>query len=212
MIGILAYGSLINDPGIEIKPAVEDKIINVRTPFQIEFARKSDTRDGAPTLIPVATGGDSINAQILILKDTISESDATDMVWRRETRQEGSRKNYTPSSSPGPNTVLVKKVTNFEGLEVVLYTKIGSNIDILTPKRLAKLAISSAKSDAGMDKKDGISYLINAKQNNIETPLMHDWKFYVLQTQNRLMKHTKRLSINSYYRTSHHIDTKFMLF
>ena len=54
MIGILAYGSLIDDPGDEIKPLVKQKIEGVETPFAIEFARSSKSRNGAPTLIPVS--------------------------------------------------------------------------------------------------------------------------------------------------------------
>ena len=52
MIGILAYGSLIDDPGREIEPLIIRRLKGVETPFQIEFARSSSTRDGAPTLIP----------------------------------------------------------------------------------------------------------------------------------------------------------------
>lgn len=43
-IGTLAYGSLINDPGNEVEPEICEKILNVTTPFKIEFARKSRTR------------------------------------------------------------------------------------------------------------------------------------------------------------------------
>ena len=52
MIGILAYGSLIDDPGREIEPLIISGIKEVDTPFRIEFARASRTRDGAPKLIP----------------------------------------------------------------------------------------------------------------------------------------------------------------
>ena len=52
-IGILAYGSLIDDPGIEIEPLIKKRIKNIQTPFKIEIARKSTTRGDGPTLIPV---------------------------------------------------------------------------------------------------------------------------------------------------------------
>lgn len=181
MIGILAYGSLIDDPGDEIEPLVIEKIDGVKTPFAIEFARKSSTRDNAPTLIPVSQGGAKINATILKLEEGVSESDAMDMLWRRETRRIGSGLSYTRDPSPGPDTVMIEKVTDFEGLEVVLYTKIGSNIDNLTPQTLSELAINSAKGDVGKDGKDGIAYLISAKQNNIQTPLMPEYEQEILR-------------------------------
>ncbi len=56
-IGVLAYGSLIGDPGKELKPFIEDTVEDVTTPSRVEFARSSGTRDGGPTLIPVTTGG-----------------------------------------------------------------------------------------------------------------------------------------------------------
>jgi len=52
-IGILAYGSLIEEPGKEIEPLIRERRKGIKTPFSIEFARSSSTRDGAPTLVPV---------------------------------------------------------------------------------------------------------------------------------------------------------------
>jgi hypothetical protein len=45
-VGILAFGSLIDDPGPEIEAALIDRKLNVRTPFNIEFARASIKRGG----------------------------------------------------------------------------------------------------------------------------------------------------------------------
>ena len=59
MVGILAYGSLIDDPGSEIGEVIADVISDIETPFSVEFARSSSTRSGAPTLIPVEAGGAS---------------------------------------------------------------------------------------------------------------------------------------------------------
>jgi hypothetical protein len=107
-IGILAYGSLIEEPGPEIEAARLRTEPNVRTPFKIEFARKSRTRGYGPTLVPVAVGGDHVLAQIIVLKEGITEQEACDLVWRRETRQIGSSKRYVPSDPPGENTTAVK--------------------------------------------------------------------------------------------------------
>ncbi|MBC6491720.1 hypothetical protein BC349_11720 [Flavihumibacter stibioxidans] len=54
-IGILAYGSLIEDPGQMISDLIIKKISTV-TPFPVEYARISSPRDGAPTLIPFEAG------------------------------------------------------------------------------------------------------------------------------------------------------------
>lgn len=181
-IGILAYGSLIDDPKEEIEAAMVDRIANVETPFKVEFARSSKTRDYAPTLIPVESGGANIKAQIFVLKEGISEKDAANMLWRRETHQVGSRKTYKRSSHPGINTVLIeqldKKIPN---IDVVFYAKIGVNIKPLEPQRLARLAIDSALCEAGSQGLDGISYLVSAKRNGIQTPLMPKYEEEILQ-------------------------------
>ena len=48
-VGILAYGSLIDEPGEEIDSATLAVNGPVLTPFKVEFARKSTTRASAPS-------------------------------------------------------------------------------------------------------------------------------------------------------------------
>jgi len=178
-IGILAYGSLIDNPGSEIQPLIKERIKNLQTPFRVEFARKSESRGDAPTLIPVEEGGAQINAQILILKHRVSEQEAMNLLWRRETRQENSNKRYNPSARSNTNRVTIIKIENFKGIEKVFYTSIGQNIENLTPDELSRLAIKSVrKTDNG---EDGISYLINAKNNGILTPLMPQYESEILK-------------------------------
>lgn len=43
-VGILAFGSLIDDPGKEIEAALVGRKANVVTPFNVEFARTSKKR------------------------------------------------------------------------------------------------------------------------------------------------------------------------
>lgn len=180
-IGILAYGSLIDDLGKEIEAAMADRIKDVETPFKVEFARSSITRDGAPTLVPIENGGANVKAQILVLKEGISEKDAKDMLWRRETRKVGSGKTYKPPPKPTENTVLVERLENLRDIEIVFHTRISANIEPLTPQRLAQLAIESALSEAGAERRDGISYLISAKRNGIKTPLMPKYEEEILK-------------------------------
>lgn len=62
-IGILAYGSLINNPGDELAPLIIERI-PCMTPFNVEYARLSLTRDNAPTLIPVQGEGSSTSRSL----------------------------------------------------------------------------------------------------------------------------------------------------
>jgi hypothetical protein len=50
-LGILAYGSLIHDPGPEIEPHIRLRI-DTETDFPVEYARLSTKRGDAPTLVP----------------------------------------------------------------------------------------------------------------------------------------------------------------
>jgi len=144
-VGILAYGSLIAEPGKEIEPLIRKRIDGVRTPFPIEFARSSSKRSGGPTVVPVENGGSHVLATILVLDPSVPVAEAEDLLWRRETRNEDSDNHYTKPLTPGPNKMVVESLRNFNGLDVVIYTKLGPNITDLTPERLAELAISSAR-------------------------------------------------------------------
>lgn len=77
-IGILAYGSLIEEPGQAISDLIIKRISTV-TPFPIEYARISSSRDGAPTLIPFE-GGCQVQAQILVLRPDISAEEAANSI------------------------------------------------------------------------------------------------------------------------------------
>ena len=117
-----------------------------------------------------------MNASILILQNFVSEHEATDMLWRRETRKEGSEQRYNPSSE-----VTVRRLENFEGLDVVLYVEVRANIADLSPRKLAELAIRSARSNAGKTGRDGVAYLIAAKKNGVKTPLMPEYEREILR-------------------------------
>ena len=171
-VGILAYGSLIADPDEEIAGATVRTMADVFTPFSIEFARRSRSRGGAPTLVPVAQGGSPVVGRVFVLD--VSEDEAANRLWRREVRKVGSGRTYPAPEDIGPNTVVVRRLENFSDVDVVLYTEIAVNIEPLTAKILAGLAIESVgKSDPG---RDGISYLIAAKRNGITTALSADYE------------------------------------
>jgi hypothetical protein len=181
MLGILAFGSLIDEPGKEIEAATADRQ-KMRTPFYVEFARSSSTRGGAPTLVPVDKGGATVDATLLVLNDTISEREAMNILWRRETRKDiGSREEYQSRSNPGPNRVLVRAVQLAEGK--ALYTDFPDAGKITNPtaKLLADLAVSSAKNDHVPTEHNGISYLIAARKAGIMTPLLPEFEKEVLR-------------------------------
>ncbi|WP_029914773.1 hypothetical protein [Pelobacter seleniigenes] len=180
-VGILAYGSLIEDPGKEIVPLICERKEGIETPFSIEFARSSSTRDGAPTVVPVEIGGGRVHATILVLDAGVDLKTAQDLLWRRETRNESTNKHYALPSKPNPNRMVVEKLNNFAGLDVVLYTKLGANITDPNAAKLADLAIKSAKAEAGRSGKDGISYLLSVKRQGISTPLMQGYENEILQ-------------------------------
>lgn len=166
-IGILAYGSLIANPGNEISAVMIGTKSGVETPFSVEFARTSTKRKGAPTLVPVDEGGARVNAFILLVDTSVE--DASDRLYRREIDQVGTDRRYKPPAQPGQNTVLVGRLLDFHDIDIVLYTHIGANIDDLSAANLARLAINSARERA--DGRDGITYLIDAKRHGIKTML-----------------------------------------
>ncbi len=175
-IGILAYGSLILDAGTEISPLIERRIATM-TPFLVEYARLSKKRGGAPTVVPHSSGC-PVKAEILVLPNSIPLEEAKNMLWRRETRREGSGQAYRERSSP--DTVLIRDKPGFCCLNHVLFTDFNdagklSNPD---PKILAKAAVDSvAIAPRG---KDGISYLMNLISAGVMTLLTPGYQAEIL--------------------------------
>lgn len=176
MIGVLAYGSLITDPGPELEAVTLSRKDGVSTPFAVEYARSSSGRKGAPTLVPVEHGGASVLATIFEI-DT-STDEAADIVYRREIGKIGTGRRYVEPVDRTSNTVTIDRFLNLEGFDVVLSTRIGANIVPLTPDNLAKLAIKSAQE--ALLGKDGITYLMNAMSCGIVTPLTEAYQAAIL--------------------------------
>ena len=84
-------------------------------------------------------------------------------------------------ANPGDDHVLVECLEDFRGFHVVLYTKIGANIKVLTAGRLAELAICSARGEAGANRKDGISYLASVLRQGITTPFTPGYEAAILR-------------------------------
>lgn len=176
-IGILGFGSLIDDPGGEIA-AIEvqsERKRGVFTPFSVEFARSSRTRKGAPTLVPHLRGA-RVPAQIIVVET--DESYARDCLWRRELHKVGQGGHYRTVENPTVNTLIIDSYA-LGGLTLVLAARFAPNIEPLTATELAQRAIDSAK--ALIDRRDGISYLIDAKRNGIITPLSGDYETEIIR-------------------------------
>jgi hypothetical protein len=103
---------LIDSPGEEITAAIVDVIQQgIITPFNVEFARASQTREGTPTLVPVTTRGGPVAAKILVVN--APEEETTHMLYRRETGRVGQMDvKYKRPKNPGINSVLVERIEN----------------------------------------------------------------------------------------------------
>ena len=176
-VGILAYGSLISDPGCEIEKGRARIVNDVMTPFHVEFARSSSSRGGGPTLVPVPCGGTQVKGKVFVMDLTVEE--ATNVLYRREIDKVGTKRAYPTNRVVNGKNVVVGRLTGFAGVDVVLYTQIAVNIEPLTAESLADLAIKSVdKADPG---RDGISYLIAAKRHGIVTALSPAYEAAILR-------------------------------
>jgi cation transport regulator ChaC len=183
-VGILAYGSLIDDPGPEIEPCIAMTLRGLETPFNVEYARSSQSRGGGPSLVPVDTGGGKVVAVIHVLKRDVSVEQATDWLWRREVRKYGAADHYVPTAQPGKNKVVIETLADFRSVRAVLFTWIGANISPLNAHTLGRLAVQSAQTKTVKAGKDGISYLLNAKRQGIVTPLTAAYEQEILSLTN----------------------------
>lgn len=175
-IGVLAYGSLIRDPGPGLSPLIARRTPTT-TPFPVEYARLSRTRGGAPTIVPHPQGG-HVRAELIALAESVSLQEAKSRLWRRETRREESSEDYRDSQSP--NAVLVRDHGAYGGLNNVLYTDFNpaGKLDAPNAEALARAAIGSvANAPAG---KDGISYLKDLLDDGVVTPLTASYRDQIL--------------------------------
>ena len=175
-VGVLAYGSLVSDPGPEMRPVLMRRTPTM-TPFPVEYGRLSATRGGAPTLVPHSSGK-PVKAEVFVLSDSVSLDEAKNLLWRRETRHEGSGRTYNESTAP--NAVVIRDQPGFYGLAHVLYTDFnpGGKLANPDPNELAAAAISSvAKAPTN---NDGMSYLIDLLDRGVETALTPRYVGHIL--------------------------------
>ena len=125
-------------------------------------------------------GGANVNAKILVLDSNIDLKMAKDMLYRRELSIPDLTREYI---EPGVNSLRmrIRSLSNFLNIETVIYADLPANIEPVTPEKLATLAIGSALTDAGEQKRDGINYLKNNIGNGIVTPLTHGYVHEILK-------------------------------
>ena len=183
MIGILAYGSLITHPGQEIASVLDHVIPDVMTPFPVEYARKSGTRAGAPTLVPVPIGcGTPVKAVVLVLKKYTRKKKAQNFLYRRELHKEGDPKVFYDDQVQRQkrDALVIETMKNQFGLSVIYYTALKPNFtEILDTKLtqeqkaelLARAAIDSLTQETYAKEMDGIQYLADNIEAGVVTVL-----------------------------------------
>lgn len=174
-IGVIAYGSLIADPGRELSELIVSRRHGLRTPFRVEFARASNSRGGAPTLVPVSEGGGFLECVLLVLRIGTTIEAAKDAVYRREIHRVGD-KNYSYDPDPKrSNQVYVETIRQWGGVDLALYARIEPNISAPDGEKLATLAIKSVYGEFAGQGKDGISYLMQVVNSGVRTPLTGEY-------------------------------------
>lgn len=191
-LGILGYGSLLNDLGRELQGNVVERI-RVETPFEVEYARTSKGRSGAPTLVPIKDGnGNRVHGCILVLKPQLSEEDAFNILYRREINCIGEKSVVYDDKQQREkkDTVVIEKLENFGGVSVVLCACLKPNIGKILEenlsaeekaKELASLAVGSVMKDTFCARRDGIQYFADAVRFGIQTPLTDLYKEEILR-------------------------------
>lgn len=177
-VGVLAFGSLISDPGWELEEVTARRVSDVVTPFRVEYARHSLVRGGAPTLVPVTQGGSTVRGVILVMADGISLREARDRTYRRERNDVGSDLTYRRVDDP--DAVQLPDVGPIAGVEQVIHVVLGDTIPIpdRVPEVLARKAIDSVgRTPLG---RDGITYLRDAIASGIFTPLTEGYRRAIL--------------------------------
>jgi hypothetical protein len=190
--GILAYGSLLVDPGEEIAE-VAVRRIPTRTPFPVEYARSSKARAGAPTLVPVKAGiGAPVQAQILVIGTDLSDQEVQNRLYRREVGPGAERDAIYDDMAQRRkrNAVLIEVLHDVAGIPTVFYTSLKVNIpevvraDVSAECKanlLAGRAIASVTAETYSRNRDGIRYLADALDHGVRTPLTEAYRVAVLR-------------------------------
>jgi hypothetical protein len=171
-----------------IDSVLDHVIPDVLTPFPVEYARRSRSRAGAPTLVPVPVGcGTPVKAAVLVLKKYTRKKKALNYLYRREIHQEGDLKviyddKLQRQKQHGLHIECLRKQF---GLTIVYYTSLNPKFtEILDVNRsqaekavlLARSAIASVTQETYNKGMDGIQYLADNIDAGAITRLAEDYR------------------------------------
>lgn len=198
--GILAYGSVIYDPGSEIESelnARNGKVICAFTPFGVEFARRSGLkkpksnkkfRSGAPTLVPY-NKGKRVKGRVFVMN--LPGNIGVDLLYDRETElgkypycKKGTIQEYLAEESghnfevPERCGVVIGCLKGYKNLNKeykdltrVLFSQLGCNIHGDCLTPKYLACYAILSVSEATAGHDGIKYLIDAKQAGVVTEL-----------------------------------------
>ena len=192
MIGILAFGSLIANPGSELVKIIVDRH-SCNTPFPVEYARRTKSRANAPTIVRVPEGmGSSVHGVILVLRQDVKHQNAKNLLYRRELHDDTDETlhyNDIMQRAKG-DALVIETLSTVEGFDEVYYTSLTANFtEILDTNRpqaqkailLAQAAFDSLVNETFNAGKDGIKYLHDNIEAGIITPLTEPYRQSLLQ-------------------------------
>ncbi len=188
--GVLAYGSLLADPGAELAALIEQRT-PVRIPFPVEYMRSSPTRAGAPVLVPVPEGyGASVPGEVWTLNPAADRGLAESLLYRRELDLPGEPYVLYSPEVAAADGLTIEALKDFAGLPTVLYAAPMPNLPEVIPPDvpvgdkaafLARHAIASVTPETHAAGHDGIAGLAAALRQGAVTPLAQPYCEAVLR-------------------------------
>lgn len=150
-VAVLAYGSLLHTPGPEIAALTASRR-PCRTPFPVEYGRRSRRWHGGPVLVPHPAGG-PVDGALLVLHEGVRLGRAVDALARREGCPPAGVVE-APVGDPGLTAICASLPLNLPP-------------EAMTADALAAAAIASGAGGA----RNGVTYLRAALRAGVRTPL-----------------------------------------
>jgi hypothetical protein len=150
-IAIMAYGSLLYEPGAGLAMVIVDRR-PCATPFPVEYGRASRRWGGGPVLVPHERGG-PVEGALLLLGGDVDLGTAVELLAERE-------------GLSGTRGVVQVEMP---GDRLVIAASLPRNLPApdMEPDALARRAVESARHGP----RNGVAYLIGALRAGIRTPL-----------------------------------------
>lgn len=192
--GILLYGPMRIDPGNEITQYAEAISPEALTPFSVEFAHVGEYYGGAPILAVMTDGSGAPVPSTLLRMDPILDLDEVFLdflIYPRYVlkRDEEKGLTYVEVASEKKGVIGIESLARFHDRERVLFLAPVPNLAFVMDQemsdaekghRLAALAVESLTDLTYPSGTDGISYLIDAIDQGVETPLTAAYRDAVL--------------------------------